>query len=329
MGIIQKLIVAFAFLCLANTKPTGKRQAGGCAAPVQRRAWVNLSNEEKQAYIQADKCLQNTPAQYGIPGARTVWDELQYVHIRQANFIHGVGTFLPWHRYYIKLHETLLSKHCGYSGGNPYWREADHADSIWATNLWDATTGMGGDGQGEQGCVADGPFAGLTLIYNAAAQPAAPYCLARRFNVASFQEAGQSHIDECFAKQSYWEAMQCYGNAVHWAGHAGVGRVMEDAMLAPGDPVFFLHHANLDRLYYEWQRASPGRVNEIAGPNTPGPEFAADNWGRPGPEFTESSGDGGGETTLNHVLWMAGMIPNATISQVLDIHSEINCADYL
>lgn len=50
----------------------------------------NLSNEEKQAYIAAEKCLQSAPAAYGIPGARTIWDELQYVHIRQANFIHGV-----------------------------------------------------------------------------------------------------------------------------------------------------------------------------------------------------------------------------------------------
>lgn len=51
---------------------------------------IALSNDEKLAYVNAEKCLQNTPAGYGIPGARTVWDELQYVHIRQANFIHGV-----------------------------------------------------------------------------------------------------------------------------------------------------------------------------------------------------------------------------------------------
>lgn len=87
--------------------------------------------------------------------------------------------------------------------------------------------------------------------------------------------------------------------------------------------------ANLDRLYWEWQRVNPARLNEVAGPNTPGPEFAADNWGRPGPEFTAYSGDDGGETTLNHVLWMANMLPNVTIAQVLDIHSEVNCADYV
>lgn len=87
---------------------------------------------------------------------------------------------------------------------------------------------------------------------------------------------------------------------------------------------------NLDRLYWLWQQANPARLSEIGGPNIPGGEFnAANGWAPPGPEFTQFSGDYGGETTLNHVLWMADMIGNASIGSVLDIHGETICADYV
>lgn len=49
-----------------------------------------LTSDEKSAYIQADLCLMAAPAKSGIPGAITRWDELQYSHIAQASYIHGV-----------------------------------------------------------------------------------------------------------------------------------------------------------------------------------------------------------------------------------------------
>ena len=36
------------------------------------------------------------PAKSGVPGATTRWDELQYAHIAQASYIHGVvGLYHP------------------------------------------------------------------------------------------------------------------------------------------------------------------------------------------------------------------------------------------
>jgi tyrosinase len=60
------------------------------------------------------------PARHDIPGAETLWDELHYPHIAQSGFIHFVGGFLPWHRYYLVTHETLLRNDCGYKGPMPY-----------------------------------------------------------------------------------------------------------------------------------------------------------------------------------------------------------------
>lgn len=38
---------------------------------------------------------------------------------------------------------------------------------------------------------------------------------------------------------------------------------------SPGDPLFYLHHANMDRLWWEWEQADfAARSVDIAGPDT-------------------------------------------------------------
>lgn len=96
----------------------------------------SLSNDDKSKYLRADQCLMSTAPQYGIPGAQSVWEELQYAHIRNMNFIHGVvskkcipnqafanhdcqSQFLFWHRYYVTTYERLMNRHCDWQGGVP------------------------------------------------------------------------------------------------------------------------------------------------------------------------------------------------------------------
>ncbi|CAK3818334.1 amino acid transporter [Lecanosticta acicola] len=328
----MRLITEVAAICVlipsvVNGKPTAKRQAG-CVSPVQRRSWTALDAQQKQAYLNAERCLQTSPARYGIAGATSLWDELQYVHVRQSSYIHGVGAFLPWHRYYTKLHEHLLQTHCGYRGGVPYWNEALDAPNILASPIW---RDFGGNGAGPNRCVPDGPFSALRLRYNEEAQPGAEVCLSRELNAGNFADARQENVATCAGIPTFWEAADCYANLPHWAGHAGTGGIMADGMLAPGDPIFFMHHANLDRLYWEWQQAAPAeRLHAIGGPNVPTAGFLqASGWPAPGPEFTSHSGDPAGETTLNHVLWMVGLLPNVSAGQVLDSRGAVICAEYV
>lgn len=105
------------------------------------------------------------------------------------------------------------------------------------------------------------------------------------------------------------------------------------AKAAPGDPVFYLHHANLDRLWWDWQRQHlSARLTDMGGRNTPTAEFLANparEWEPPGPNLTEYTGDPGDTTTLSHVLWMGGLVPNATVGQVMDIQGTFLCFDYV
>lgn len=45
---------------------------------------------------------------------------------------------------------------------------------------------------------------------------------------------------------------------------------MLNVELSPGDPIFWLHHTYLDKLWWEWQSKDlENRLTDISGPNTP------------------------------------------------------------
>jgi tyrosinase len=46
---------------------------------------------------------------------------------------------------------------------------------------------------------------------------------------------------------------------LHDRVHVAVGGNMDTAA-SPSDPLFFLHHANIDRLWHQWQQAHPGQT---------------------------------------------------------------------
>jgi tyrosinase len=106
---------------------------------------------------------------------------------------------------------------------------------------------------------------------------------------------------------------------------------MLDVAASPGDPLFFLHHTNLDRLWWEWQSIDlTTRLTDIAGQNVPTDTYLAQNsFDYPSASLLDYDGDDGNVTTLNHVLWMVGLIPNATIADVMDLGGDVICAEYI
>lgn len=102
--------------------------------------------------------------------------------------------------------------------------------------MWDADTGFGGNGVGDDGCVIDGPFANHTLNISPATNNT-PYCLSRDFNADIFTGANQTYLDECFAMTNYSVAWDCWATQPHGSAHAGIGGTMQDAILSPGGNV--------------------------------------------------------------------------------------------
>ncbi|KAI1873463.1 hypothetical protein JX265_005085 [Neoarthrinium moseri] len=329
----------------------GKRDASVCTEIRPRVPWTNLTSGEKSAYIQADLCLINAPSKSGFPGAVTRWDDLQWPHVVQSATVHNVGAFLPFHRYYMTAHERLIKDECGYTGRMPYWDELADQENMSSSEMW-STEYFGGNGTAENYCVVDGPFANLTLRWLADGS-IEDHCLTRIMNDNSLSRTSQEEIDACNAITNYTSAWECFNGGPHGGGHAAVGGIMLDGTLSPGDPVFYLHHSWLDKLFWDWQKLDlPARLADIGGPNIPAsrgtqpggpdgpngtavrsgtgvPENPSGVIGGTGSEFVDYFGDNGTVTTLNHRIYMAEIYPNVTIGDLMDLNGAVICSEYI
>ena len=163
-----------ASLIAATAASALPRASSTCTEPAVRKEWRELTDAEKAEYTRAAVCLRELPkSKYAaIDAVTTRMDELVHTHKTLNLEIHFVANFLPWHRWFTKLHEDLLRDECGFKGTQPYWDWSIDADAKNVPNspIFDPVTGFGGDGQrtnsnepGFQRCVVDGPFANTNL----------------------------------------------------------------------------------------------------------------------------------------------------------------------
>ncbi|KAI1343244.1 amino acid transporter [Xylariaceae sp. FL0016] len=309
---------------------SAKRQSSSCTTLTQRKEWSTLTDDEQAAYIDAELCLMGTEPQLGtIDVAKSLWDELQYIHLENTPVAHAVGQFLPWHRGYVTLHERLLNTYCDYPGPTPYWNETTDVGDIAGSVLFTGTTNFGGNGEDGDGCVVDGPFANRTLSFTRAST-ASDSCLSRGFSDRDLEGASQSIIDECMAMGDYSTAWQCIHGDPHAAGHGGVAGTMVDVVLSPGDPLFYMHHGWIDYLWWKWQNEDlDTRLTEMDGNNVPDADWIAMNSLEPSASLTDYFGDDGNVTTLNHTLYYMELMANLTVADVMDVTGDTVCAEYV
>ncbi|KAL0634128.1 hypothetical protein Q9L58_006935 [Maublancomyces gigas] len=272
-----------------------------CTAPPQRKEWRTLPPHEKQAYLAAVLCLQRRASTLRptLPGAVSRFDDFQGVHIQHMETVHLNGQFLPWHRYFTAVYEDALRVQCGFGGAQPYWDWTLDADGVWAESpVFSPIDGFGGNGPyvpcEDQpfeafcipngtggGCVPDGPFRNLTLHLGPGQNVHRnDHCLRRNFHLQSIQYwFSASEVAQTLEEDSYvrfWRRLEglfeVHRIGLHGAGHLGVGGTLSDVYSSPGDPLFYLHHANLDRLWWQWQQLNPTeRLTDISGPDSQGP----------------------------------------------------------
>ncbi|PWY86789.1 tyrosinase [Aspergillus heteromorphus CBS 117.55] len=159
---------------------------------------------------------------------------------------------------------------------------------FWASQNMTIPAGTGG------GCVSAGPFANLTVnmgpINAPGEQPVDykleynPRCLQRDVNptvsgtsvafrnstelILSYETIdwfqGVMQADKRFTDP---DAPRSFG--VHGGGHLTVGGVLADIDTSPAEPMFWIHHAQIDRIWTIWQGLDPAkRRNAIWGTHT-------------------------------------------------------------
>lgn len=206
---------------------------------------------------------------------------------------------------------------------------------------------FGGTGSGQNRYITNGPFNATVLRLRRPRQAASNYRISRNLNTGALAAARSSGINACFQLSTYAAAWECWHGSPHGGGHGATGGIMNDVFASPGDPVFFLHvslelnclsnfsnlekHGWLDAMWWKWQSLNlPARLTDIGGRNVPRLSYVQGlGSALPGREFTDYQGDPGTTTTLNHVLWYAGIVPNVTVRDVMDVRSGLVCADYI
>ncbi|KAJ1916945.1 hypothetical protein H4219_003469 [Mycoemilia scoparia] len=213
---------------------------GKCKHPDVRREFRNLSSKERHRYAKAVNEVY-----------RRGWvDNLTQNHFTSGRHVHGVPAFFPWHRQFIRDYESLLQK-IDPGLTLPYWDwTLDSCDPSYSKIFNDDYMGGNGDPNSNY-CLQDGPYKGWQMgIVD-------PHCLQRQFNMTQYW--GPEVLLEVQNNSTvYSELHNRIEDTVHAAVHTSIGGDMAQ-MISPNDPIFFLHHAMVDKLWYDWQLMGKGR----------------------------------------------------------------------
>ncbi|KAL2266686.1 hypothetical protein VTJ83DRAFT_6038 [Remersonia thermophila] len=250
------------------------------------------------------------------PGSKSLFDDFVWVHMNQTFFIHFTGNFFIWHRYFVHIYEEKLKEECGYTGASPYWEWGYDINDLRASPVFDGSdTSLGSDGEfipgppqvldfgfGDPivlekgsggGCLFQGPFKDLLIRLGPATQPDPsqdnPRCVKRDLNVdcgrrfATFRNTTEVILNspDIMTFRTTVESEPGYTPpgfmGIHGGGHFMIsGDPGSDAFISPGDPAFYLHHGQIDRVYWIWQMLDYNNRKGVFGTNTflnavPGP----------------------------------------------------------
>ncbi|MET0863293.1 MAG: tyrosinase family protein [Nakamurella sp.] len=201
-----------------------------------------------------------------------------------SNAAHCGPVFLPWHRAFLWEFETLLLELNPAVGGLPYWWWQSEArlnngkpklSRIWTTDL------MGPDGDpATDNRVLTGPFKDWqAVIYDNTSDgfltrdsPGLIRKLGRDPAGATSTLPTEAQITELYTHAVYDIAPYdkttdsfrnrlegwIFGPRLHNQVHRWVGGDML-AGTSPNDPVFWLHHANIDLIWWKWQNVTAPR----------------------------------------------------------------------
>jgi tyrosinase len=147
--------------------------------------------------------------------------------------------------------------------------------------VFDPVYGFGGNGAGGSvpvlssantnssalpvgGCIQDGPFAGLTsnLGPGYSLNNKQPHCIIRNFQTKTAEATlgWTKNVVPLLKQKHFTDFTYMFDNpntgastGIHGGGHLGVNGEMANVYSSINDPLFFMHHAQLDHVWWTWQ----------------------------------------------------------------------------
>ncbi|HEY9758438.1 MAG TPA: tyrosinase family protein [Oculatellaceae cyanobacterium] len=211
-------------------------------------------------YIAGVKALKNSPYSSPSSPATNRYDAYIYTHYNVASLVHLTPLFLPWHRAFLMAFERdLQSALSDPNFGLPYWDwTEDASDQTGANSIWIPSM-MGTIDS--NGWVSTGAFAGSAnwpcVNTNDNPRFGANLLRAMQLHVAA-RQTGSTYttrriVDDVFNCTSYDQFRRALEYGPHNSSHVWVGGQMGNVPNSVNDPAFWLHHANVDRIWAQWQ----------------------------------------------------------------------------
>ncbi|CAE6488706.1 unnamed protein product [Rhizoctonia solani] len=270
--------------------------SGKCSKPAKRREWRQLSRVEKKAFVDAVKCLQRPPKEGkatssiaptgdtpNVPpynSAASYFDDFVYAHIDSNIKDHFTAIFLPWHRWYLHTFHETLKKECGYTGVMPYWNWSLDVANMTASPVFDSDpeSGFGTFGTPiTDGALKDSYRAYPTPhVINRTYTPypfrtdAFPFNFTQR-ELAAPDVLTPENIDSIVAgsvgnfTDFAFKIDGVRAQGPHNAAHLMMPGDVSNPLWSPNDPLFYLHHANLDCIWARWQNANKKNKRSFGG----------------------------------------------------------------
>lgn len=216
----------------------------------------DLSTSEWNDYVDAVTKLHDQAAS----GEENIYDSFIRSHGVDEFQWHGGQYFLPAHRQMLWEFESALQK---IKPGItiPYYDWSINNDKWTFDNIWGRVGGANG------GPIPNKPFSGWR-------SPLPNEHVVTRVMVANSATNGigeqsadlesRAALDTAISRtDASFEEFANYVEVVHGLPHIEIGGDMSNGFYSPSDPVFYLHHAFVDKIWRDWQLA--GAQNKFGG----------------------------------------------------------------
>ncbi len=156
------------------------------------------------------------------------------IHSNAIHQMHGNPRFLPWHRIYLLRFEELLQM-VDPTVCIPYWKSSEEqAFPTWLLGFTPTVNLMNG-----------------------------PHTVIR--NIGVFATLPDSTAVTAAMGNGTFNTFAPALEGIHNSGHVWVGGSMQSVPTAPTDPAFWMHHAEIDRIWADWQSSHPGQHPNLVG----------------------------------------------------------------
>lgn len=171
---------------------------------------------------------------------------------------HGTFFFFPWHRMYLYYFERILRQASGdRTLALPYWNYSDapaqrvlpmpfRTPANTTNSLYES------DRTGNVDVNSGNPLPATTVSY------AAAFRRINFFHTTTGSSFGGRLVSQTSHSSNGKGELE---RRPHDQVHGNIGGLMGNPQSAALDPIFWLHHANIDRLWERWLRQGGGRAN--------------------------------------------------------------------